>query len=46
MALLSTVSKSNLNLEMLVFMEGGKPGVLGEKPLEQGREPTANITHM
>ena len=25
MALLSTVSRSNLNLEMLVFVEGGKP---------------------
>ena len=25
MALLSTVSSSNWNLEMLVFMEGGKP---------------------
>ena len=25
MTLLSTVSRSNLNLEMLVFVEGGKP---------------------
>ena len=25
MALLSTVSRSNWNLEMLVFVEGGKP---------------------
>ena len=34
-------SRSNGNLEMLVFEEGGKPG---EKPSEQGREPTTNST--
>ena len=27
----------------LVFVEGRKPG---EKPLEQGQEPTANSTHI
>ena len=36
--LLSTISSSNWNLEMLVFVEGGKPW-------EQGREPTTNSTH-
>ena len=27
----------NWNLELLVFVEGGKPENLGEKPSEQGR---------
>ena len=27
------------------FCGGRKAGVLGEKPLEQGREPTTNSTH-
>ena len=41
--LLSTVSRSNWNLEMLVFVEGGiKTGVPGGKPSKQGREPTTN----
>ena len=30
------LSRSNWNLEMLVFQEGGKPGKLKEKPSEQG----------
>ena len=38
-ALDSTVSRWNWNLEMLVFAEGGKPS-------EQGREPTTNSTHI
>ena len=43
----STVSRSNWNLEMLVFVEGGKPGYpAGEKPLEQGQEPTTNLTQI
>ena len=41
-ALSSTVSRSNWNLGMLVFVEGGKTGVSGDKPSEQGREPTRN----
>ena len=32
MALLSTVSKSNWNLEMLVFVEGGKPEYPDKNP--------------
>jgi len=31
---------------MLVFEEGGKTGEPGEKPSEQGREPTTNSTHI
>jgi len=31
---------------MLVFEEGGKTGGPGENPLEQGREPTTNSTHI
>jgi len=37
------MSRSNWNLEMLVFEERGKP----EKNLsEQSREPTTNSTHI
>ena len=39
----TTESRSNLNLEMMVFVEGGKPG---EKRWEQGREPTINSTRI
>ena len=39
---LSTVSGSNWNLEMLVFVEGGK----AENPEKQGREPTTNSTQI
>lgn len=45
----STVSSSNLNLGILVLVEGRKPKVPGEKPLVQRQEPTANSigkTHM
>ena len=35
----STISRSNWNLEMSVFAEG-------EQPLEQGRKPTTNSTHV
>ena len=43
-SLTSTASGSNWNLEML---EGGrKTGVPGEKPSEQGRDPTTNSTHI
>ena len=39
--------KIELEFGMLVFGEGGKPEDLhGEKLSEQGREPTANSTHM
>ena len=30
----------------VVFSGGRKTGVPGEKPLEQGQEPTTNSTHM
>ena len=39
-------SRSNWNLEMLVFYGGTKTGEPGEKPTEQGREPTTNSTHI
>ena len=43
----STVSRSNWKLEMLVqFCGGRKTGVPGEKPSEQGWEPTTNSTHI
>ena len=37
------VQEIELEFEMLVFEEGGKPG---EKPSEQGQEPTTNSTHI
>ena len=45
----STCSESNWNLEVLVFVGGGRK--TGESnpekhPLEQGREATKNSTHM
>ena len=45
-ALLSTVSSSNWNLEMLVFVAGRETGVPKEKPPEQRQEPTTNSLHM
>ena len=41
-ALLYTVSRSNLNLKCWFFCGGRKTGVPGEKPSEQGRESTTN----
>ena len=46
-AILSTASRSNWNLETMVFVEGGKlVRVPGEKPSEQGQEPTTNSPHI
>ena len=47
MALLSTVSRSNWNLEMLVFVEGGKPEYLEKNPRsrdenQQQTQPTSD----
>ena len=39
-------SKSNWNLEMLVFEERGKPEYPEKKLSEQGREPTTNSAHL
>jgi len=39
-------SRSNWNLEMLVFEERGKPEYLEENLSEQGREPITNSIHM
>ena len=39
-------SRSNWNLEMLVFEERGKPEYLEKNLSEQGREPTTNSSHM
>ena len=33
---MSTVSRSNWNLKVLVFLEGGKPETLGKNILRQG----------
>ena len=35
-------SRSNWNLEMLIFCGGRKTREPGEQPSEQGREPTTN----
>ena len=48
MALLSTVSRSNWNLEMLVFVEGGKPEYLEKNPRsrdenQQQTQPTYDL---
>ena len=45
-ALNSTVYRSNWNLEMLVFEEGGKPEYPEKNLSEQGQEPTTNSTHV
>ena len=42
----NTNSRSNWNLEMLVFEERGKPEYPEENLSEQGREPTTNSTHI
>ena len=39
-------SRSNWNLEVLVFEERGKPEYLEKNLSEQGREPTTNSTHI
>ena len=39
-------SRSNWNLEVLVFEERGKPEYPEKKLSEQGREPTTNATHI
>ena len=39
-------SRSNWNLEMLVFEERGKPEYPEKNLSEQGREPTTNSTHI
>ena len=43
---LSTVYRSNWNLEMLVFEERGKLEYLDKNLSDQGREPTTNSTHI
>ena len=43
---MGTLSRSNWNLEMLVFEERGKPENPEKNLPEQGREPTTNSTHM
>ena len=39
-------SRSNWNLEVLVFEERGKPEYAEKNLSEQGREPTTNSTHI
>ena len=39
-------SRSNWNLEMLVFEERGKPEYPEKNLSEQGQEPTTNSTHI
>ena len=39
-------SRSNWNLEVLVFEERGKPDYPEKKLSKQGREPTTNSTHI
>ena len=43
---MSVCSRSNWNLEMLVFWERGKLEYLEKNVLEQRREPTINSSHM
>ena len=43
---MSVRSSSNWILEVLVFKERGKAEYLEKNLLEQGREPTANLTHI
>ena len=43
---MSVRSRSNWNLEMLVFEERGKPEYPEKNLSEQGREPTTNSTHI
>ena len=42
----SHISKSNWNLEMLVFEERGKPEYPKKNLSEQSRKPTTNSTHI
>ena len=42
----TNLSRSNLNLEMLVFEERVKPECAEKKLSKQGREPSINSTHM
>ena len=43
---MSVRSRSNWNLEMLVFKDRGKPEYLEKNPSEQMRAPTTNSTHI
>ena len=43
---MSMRSRSNWNLEVLVFKERGKPEYLEKNLSEQGREPATNSTHI
>ena len=43
---MSVRSRSNWNLEVLVFEEREKPEYPGKNLSEQGREPTTNSTHI
>ena len=43
---MSLRSRSNWNLEMLVFKEKGKPEYPEKNLSKQGREPTTNSTHI
>ena len=43
--IVSVRSRSNWNLEVLVFEERGKPDYSEKNLSEQGREPTTNSTH-
>ena len=50
-ALLATVSRWNWNLEMLVFVEGGKPGYPEKNPWsrdenQQQTQPTYDVGHI
>ena len=41
----STVFRSNWNLDVWIFVEGGKPENPEKNRPEQGREPTTNKIH-
>jgi len=45
-ALIGTLSKLELDFEMLGFEERGKPEYPGKNLSEQRREPTTNSTHI
>ena len=42
----SMLSRSNWNLEVLVFEDKGKPGYPKKNLSEHGREPIANSAHI
>ena len=46
MALTSTVSRSNWNLTMLVFAEGGKPEYPEKNPWSRDKNQQLNSTHI